>query len=1084
MHKLILTLSTLATLGMAANAGTISLTTSAEPGTKVRILPNVASVNSPIYIDYGNGVEVPYTVDPSMAAYNRWIEGTIEGEMITIRGNLTELEFSEAKLTSATVEGMNKLQKLELQKNELNSFTLVDVTPLTHLDLSHNNIFNSPTSNPTLSLEYAGETLTNLNISYNTSLQCLKINDLTALEYLTANDCPDLGSVFICLPEESRPSIININLSNCDIAHFYPVSLPNMTTLNLANNNLMTVADTDPFVLGNYPKLHNLDVSGNIAVRTLNVTGCKELESLSVKGNRMSTIDISQAPALTSLNVSETEIESLDLGNNTQLTSLYAASTPIKAIDFRKLPSIRNIDISNTNISRVDLHDAFYLQSFAARNTKLEFVDFNGCQANRVTKIDLRDNPNMTSETVDYTIYTLPISKSSYNDDPNLLLSGSNAEHANTAYATSIDMMWKCDVTGDGTATHEYKAVTLDDATDTGENKTGSLDRLYPHFGMGLDYDLDIYSTTGGKFLLVQWKPTYYQSIESVTGQARSGVPMYVYPYPEEGKRFKSVTVNGKEIFSQWFVIYEPSTIKVNFTDSESSISFTTLPGQALSFLVNTTEANGTVAIDWGSGSRTEYTNQDKYTSGYAEIGGTRIDGSAAGSTVTIYGNVAALDLSGYGDVAEYFGLWDNKVSSIDLSKSSGLKYLNLYWNPISTIDLSNATELEVLDVSFTNLKSIDLSPCPSIMWLDAYSDGYGNEEEGISQLTALDVTGLQYLVHLNSKGNKLSSIDLTKNTYLYDLNLSGNELTAIDLTKNTALESLQLNDNKLTAIDLSQNTELIELSLDRNDLTALDLTNNTALYSLMVSNNKLHSLDLSMLENLGRLWINGNGMTACELNDIYYKLPRRNAALDDNGESGIGQSSWNLAVIQGTDREENDGNRADSSIAVDREWTPSHVGTNGGCDVAYLDILPSPHGFVIVKDAEGNEYGNGSKVPKFATMTIVATPEDGYTLNSFRLGDDEPLTGLEFTMPGIYTKLTPSFVKNSGIDNIDNNGINIFAANGCINVESADEVKVSIFTTTGTIVASGNSSTATFAVPAGVYIVKAGNEIAKVIVK
>ncbi len=1083
MHKLILTLSALAAFGMYANAqGTISLTTSAEPGTKVKILPNVVSVNAPIYIDFGNGVETPYTVDPSMAAYNRWIEGTVEGEMITIRGNLTELKFTEANLTSAQITGMNKLTELDLSHNELSSFSLLDATPLTQLNLSYNNIYNSTTENATLTLEHAGETLTNLNVSYNSDLVCLKINDLRVIEYLTANDCPKLGSIFICLPEESQRTIRNINLSNCDLAHFYPVNLPELTSLNLANNNLMSTGDTEPFVLGNYPKLHNLDVSGNIQVKNLDVTGCKELESLSVKGNRMSSIDVSQAPELYSLNISGTEIASIDLGNNKKITTLYADGAPLKNIDFRKLPSIRNINISNTQISRVDLHDSFYLESFEARNTKIEFIDFNGCQANRIRKIDLRDNANMTSETVDYTIYTLPEAKSSYSSEPTLLLAGSNAEHANTAYATSIDMKWVCDVTGDGTATHEYKAVTLEGATDTGENKTGRLERLYPNFGMGLDYDLDIYSTDGGQFLVAQWKPVYYQSIESVVNQARSGVPMHIYPYPEEGKRFKSVTVNGKEIFSQWFVISEPSTIKVNFTESEPSISFTTNPGQTLSFLVNTAESNGTVSVDWGTGTRTDYPGQSKYNSGYAEIGGTRIDGSAAGSTVTVYGDIAAIDLSGFGDVAEYFGLWDNHVTSIDLSKSSGLKFLNLYWNPIEDIDLSNSSELEVLDISYTNLTSVDLSHCPSLMWLEAYSDGYG--DDNISQLTTLDVTGLPYLVYLDAKGNKLSSIDLSQNTYLYQLNLNNNELTSVDLSHNTALESLQINKNKLTALNLANNTELIELAADDNELTTIDLSNNTKLYTLMLSNNNIHSLDLSMLTELGKLWINGNGMTAGELNDLYYKLPVRNSSLDDN-DSAVGSVNWNLAVIQGTDRAENDGNRADSSIAVDREWTPSHVGTNGGCDVAYLDILESPHGSVTVTDDAGNVYGHGSKVPKYVALTIVAVPEDGYTLNNFRLNNDEPQAGTQFNMPGIYTKLTPTFVKISGIDNVNgNNALNVTTSNGCIRVDSAEEVTVDIYTATGALVTSGSSSQVSFAVSPGFYIVKAGNNAVSVLVK
>lgn len=139
-------------------------------------------------------------------------------------------------------------------------------------------------------------------------------------------------------------------------------------------------------------------------------------------------------------------------------------------------------------------------------------------------------------------------------------------------------MNWILDVQeGDGTAKNTKLNVTVSGATLTGEKKTGHLDRLYPYFGLGLDYDLDIYQADGGTFLLAQWQPPYFRTIKSVTDEALKGVPMYAYVYPDEGQVFKSVTVNGKEIKSQWFMISEDADIKVNFAEigAEPSVAFT-----------------------------------------------------------------------------------------------------------------------------------------------------------------------------------------------------------------------------------------------------------------------------------------------------------------------------------------------------------------------------------------------------------------------------------------------------------------------------------------------------------------------------
>lgn len=1073
---------------LAATAGSIRMTTASEAGTPVRILLNANSATSPISIDWGNGIEVKYTVNPSMPAYNRWIEGTIEGPNMSISGNVTEADLGELGLTAVEVEGMNYLRVLELDNNQLTTFELLSVTPLETLNLSHNNLKNNTYDNRTLSLEYAGETLTNLSVSHNSDLLCLDMRDLVVLEYFNANDCPILGSVFICAPEESRPALKTINLSNCDLAHFYPVSLPALYSLNLANNQLMTSADDEPFVLGNYPSLSTLDVSNNRGIDELDITACTKLTNLNISGNRFERIDLSQAPELEVLYASGNKIASFDFGNNPLMRTLDISGNPVKELDVTQFPGMRNLNISNTQISRVMLMQASYLEEFYGANTLLEFVDFNGQQAQRMRVIDLRDNSHMTGETVDYTIHTLPQAKSTAGN--NLLLSGSNAETAETAYATSLDMGWKCDVTGDGSARHSKVAVTLTGATDTGENKTGTVDRLYPIFGLSMDYDFDIYQTEGGKFLISQWQPNYFQSMLSVSNQALTGVPIHVYPYPEEGKRFKSVTVNGKEITSQWFVIDGEADIKVNFVNAESSVSFTSVPGNAISMLINTTTNNGTVWVDWGTGTRNEYTGQRKYESGYSDIKGTRIDGTASGNgTVTIYGDIAAVNLEGFGEYGVMMGLWDNKVSSMDITNAPDLKYLNLYFNPVKTLDTSGATSLEVLNVGFTALGEIDLSNTPELMWLDIHGDGFGDEADGMKLFSSVDVTKLPILQYLDVRGNEIASLDLSKNPYLYWLNANGNALTSIDLSANPLIEELDLAGNQLTSIDLSKQSNLMSLSLSRNKLTSIDLSANPNIAELHIDNNDIHAVDLSSVTALRRIYLNGNGMTADELNDIYYLLPQREHGADDDQPN---QVSWNLAVTQGGDSKPNAGTRADSSIAEDRGWTPSHLGTNGGSDVAYLDIFKPIHGTIKVTGEDGTEYAHGSKVPKYSKVTITATPDEGYTMASFSLNGEEPVTGNTFDMPGIYTKLRVNFAKDSGVEGVNGDTDSLTSAEATSEgiVVTSPMATIDIYTTDGraAVSAAAVDGSQTFPLAAGVYVVRvadaAGTRAVKTIVK
>lgn len=1070
---------------MAAGAygqGTITLTTGAEPGTAVRLLPNVVSATVPVSIDFGDGNVQKFTVDPSLPDYNRWIDGTIRGTTITISGNITELQLSNAALTSAEVKDMSHLAKLDLSDNEMTSFRLMSYTPLVDLDLSNNRLINNPSEGSNLTLDYAGESLRDLDISHNTGLQCLDMRDLTNLEYLTANDCPEMASVFICMPEESHATLRNVNLANCSLSNFYPVSLPSLHLLDLSNNQLMTEYTDNPFVLGNYPQLTDLTLSGNKGIATLDVTPCRNLTSLYIDGTGITHIDLTQAPELISLNVSNTEMTSLDLGNNKNLSVLLLHDTKISELDMKLVPSLSSLNIANTPISRLDLLGAYFLSSFDASGSQLEFLDFNGIQPEHMRKVDLRNCPNFTYESMAYTLKTLPMCRQAWST--NLFVAGSKAEHADIEFLTTPEMNWICDITGDGTAEFSPLSVTLDGATDTGENKTGVLERLYPYSGYSLKYDLDVMQTEGGRFILAQWQPEWFQTVASVHDSALKGVPMCVYSYPDEGKCFKSVTVNGKEIKSPWFIISEDATVKVNFEDEDPYISFGVEPGQDLSFILNTASRNGSVWIDWGTGQLTEYPGQYPYTSGSAEVKGVRIDGKAAGSIVTVYGDITAFDCSGFGEYGLEWGLWDNKINSMDVTHCPGLKLLNIYFNPVPALDLSKNTKLEVLNCSYTAITSLDLSACPDLMWLQAYSDNSGGLTDGVKSLSAIDLTCLPILQYLDVKGNELSTIDLTKNPYLRWATLSGNNLTSIDLTQNTELEELSLMQNKLAAVDLSKNTKLDELNLDHNNISSIDLSGNTALRRLSLACNNLHKVDLSKLKGLQMIYINGNGMSAEELNDFYYSLPVR---VDDGSvDKGAMSVKWDLCLYQGLDDNANDADRSDTSIAIDREWTPSHRGVNQGCDNAYLDILPAANGTFTVTDAAGKVYTHGSKVEKYLPLTINAVPDAGYTFHSYSLNGETPVMSTAFDMPGIYTKLAVTFAKSDGIADAENDGMTVSVADGGITVNAAG-AHATVYDAAGRMAAAVDVDGSSFvALAPGLYVVyatdTAGNCISKTV--
>ena len=96
-------------------------------------------------------------------------------------------------------------------------------------------------------------------------------------------------------------------------------------------------------------------------------------------------------------------------------------------------------------------------------------------------------------------------------------------------------------------------------------------------------------------------------------------------------------------------------------------------------------------------------------------------------------------------------------------------------------------TALTYLSCFDNKLTSLDVSKNTALTYLSCW----GN------QLTSLDVSKNTALTYLDCWDNKLTSLDVSKNTALTYLGCDDNQLTSLDVSKNTALTYLKCHDNK-----------------------------------------------------------------------------------------------------------------------------------------------------------------------------------------------------------------------------------------------------------------------------------------------
>lgn len=1053
------------TTAFAADESTITIKTSKPVGTTVSLDAYTASKDEAFTVDWGDGEEKIYNVDPNGWGYSRRIKTEIKGGTITIKGKLVNFDLTEAGITSVDIHGQTALKVINLKENEIATFKQDGMPALTELNLRDNklttfsgtgmtslnklNLQGNQLDSHEFDITDASATLTDLTVSNNgDKFITLNLMAFTALEYFYCDDNPEFTTAVFA---DNNANIKKISMNNCHVMHFYSCTFPNLYSLNLSNNALLDLEE------GNYPKLSTLSIDHNY-LTALDVTRFPKLASLYCGNNNITLLNVGNNPGLLSLNCDSLDIKKLDISNNKDLAYLSVNGTKLTQLDIRGKRSITTLNISNTAIRYIDLEDQYSLRDFRARNTQCEFFYFNYINPwGRFNYVDIRDNKKMTGNSMNFTLHTIPQAYSDYSNS--LLIAGSNGETADTEYATSQDMKWKCDVTGDGTAKNEAVKVTVD-GTDTGERVSGKGE--FGGITYEQEYDFTKYSTTGGTFTVSQWTGAYFQQLADVTTSAKAGVAIHITPTPAEGYVYDGVIVNGEKIQEEWFVVNGEATIKPVFRGADRKITFTAPAGQTLSFAVAVQKgADKKVQVDWGSGAKMEYDVSD---TNYTRLDGTAetvAESGATESTVTIYGDVDALNLESFGEYGEMMGIWNNKVSSIDLTNNDLLIALNLYMNPIKTLDVTNQTGLQELDCSYCELTELDVTKNTKLLSLQCY----GNE------LTTLDLSKLPELLELNARVNKLTGVDFTNNPKLQVVNVTNNELSTIDVAHLTDLVSLEAAGNKLTTLDVSKNTQLQVLGVGNNQLTELNLDNNKALRSLLFNDNSIQILDLSKLTELRQIDCGGNNMTACDLNQFYKDLPQYPELTKDEQEALKGAS---LTILTGTEKTPNDAAGSDTSIASDKGWSVSMEGNGSGCDITWIYIGKTENGTIALKDAEGNDIQSGDKVKRNSPISLIATPDKGYVLDKV-LVNGKAVEGTEFKISRIST-VTATFDIASAIDAATINDASVTTANGSIIVSLPEGALAEVFSLDGTRICSLATGTSIIPVADGTYIVRTKN--------
>ena len=296
-------------------------------------------------------------------------------------------------------------------------------------------------------------------------------------------------------------------------------------------------------------------------------------------------------------------------------------------------------------------------------------------------------------------------------------------------------------------------------------------------------------------------------------------------------------------------------------------------------------------------------------------------------------------------------------------------------------------------------LSSLDLSSYSALTMLECYSN----------QLTSLDVSGCTALTTLDCYSNKLTDLNLSDCSSLARLTCQENQLTSLDLSKNRALTMLDCSDNKLPSLDLSNHKALGALNCSKNLLRQINLSGCTSLVSLTCYNNQIKAREMTNLVN----------------------------SLPDLGNKGAGA----FRVFYDGSGEGNVCLAAHVATAQAKGWKTQFTRSSNGD--AWYDYTGADNPvYAVTSSSTGGGSisftgaDNLNAVPYGTTLTVVASPADGYKLTKLTANGQDILETLRFKVTE-NTEVKATFALQSYNVTTIKQGEGTFYVSGADNLEA-----------------------------------------------
>ncbi len=682
----------------------------------------------------------------------------------------------------------------------------------------------------------------------------------------------------------SKNTIVRLNcdgnqLTSLDISHN-----PDLETLVCCNNKIKTLD------CSNNPRLITLDCAGELegnddeiglgTLTSLNIKGCRWLQTLYCYGNKLASLDLStnsqltslfcQTNQLTKLDVSNLEfleklvcghnkLTELDVSNNENLCELCFEDNQISSIDLSKNGILTVLNCENNNLTSLDVSEMYELQILTTHGNKFESLDIGNTKI-----VDFYKESELEDMGTYYT-FLYPYVDEETGEELMILLTFDKATKLNVERDNEIicsidektfpDASFRQFVSNKLDLNHDKKLSKVEigkvKSIRIGYEKGEKTEDMKSIQGVEVFTSLELLSINGTQ-------------LEKIALGQMDSLKDFAYLGSQSGKDIgplKKLDLSRcKNLKSMLLDNTDLKDLDLSKIGSLESLHISLLPLKYLDLSANTQLQSLYVdtcsdldEVKFGKNSALQYVTI--LVSGISKL---NLSQCANLLNLTCHQtNLSSLDVS-KNTKLETLSVIMCKISKIDISKNTKLMGISFDETKIESIDLSQNHELKYLSMWESDLKSIDLSHNPLLTDLDVSA----------TKLAELDVSNCHALETLCCSGDEISELNVSNNPNLQNVFCGSSKFTKLDFSHCPQLQVLECGGNEiLTELNLKNtmidNLDCCGTSIEKLDLSDLDL------HILRCSKTKIKDLDLSSQTNLGELVASGLGLTRIDLSKL-----------------------------------------------------------------------------------------------------------------------------------------------------------------------------------------------------------------------